>query len=196
MLTINQIKNVAIENISFAPNSLVLLKVRETESNGMINTTVNYIEVCELKDTKELTIVQNLLRYCLAEFNVSKGFESDFKETGIRQRRILQPFLNTKVLFRTDSTGKISRALISEIEFNKTAMNIKHNHAIVTAKPENTKAAIFQHSKAILAQCSYLSMIGKEVENIISLCSEDVKITKERKPKSKTTANKETEKAA
>jgi hypothetical protein len=172
MFTINSVKNISLENIQFAKNSLVLLKVRENvTSSGSIDTTVNYIEVCELKDTKELTIVENLLRYCLAEFKVSKGFENDYKDTNIKQRRILQPFLNTNVLFRTDSEGKISRALVSEVNFNKTALNVKINHTIVKCESKNLKAAIFQHSKAILAQCSYISMIGKEVKNIIDLCN-------------------------
>ena len=191
MLSINSIKNVSIENIKFSANSLVLLKVREHEtSSGSIDTTINYIEVCDLKDTKELTIIENLLRYCLAEFKVSKGFENDYKDTNIKQRRILNPFLNTNVIFRTDSEGKISRALVSEVNFNKTALNVRQNHTIVKCENKNLKAAIFQHSKAILAQCSYISMIGKEVKSIIDLCNaENVKVRKEKSaPKADTAA--------
>lgn len=170
MLTQNSIKNVSVENITFTPNTLVLLKVRERETGkGEIETVVNYIEVCELKDTKELTILQNLLRFCLAEFKVSKGFENEYKDTNIKQRRVIQPFLNTNVIFRTDSTGKISKALISEINFNKTALNIRDNHNICKCEPENMKAAIYQHAKAIFAQCSYISTISKTAEDILKM---------------------------
>lgn len=170
MLELKNIRNISVENIQFTANSLVLLKVRERENGkGEIETSVNYIEVCELKDTKELTILQSLLRFCLAEFQVSKGFENEYKDTNIKQRRIIQPFLNTNVLFRTDSNGKISRALVSEINFNKTALNVRENHTICKCEPENLKAAIFQHSKAILAQCSYISTINSTAESILSM---------------------------
>lgn len=193
MLTINSIKNVAIENIQFTPNTLVLLKQREHETGkGEIETVINYIEVCELKDTKELTILQSLLRFCLAEFKVSKGFETEFKDTNIKQRRIIQPFLNTNVIFRTDSTGKISKALISEINFNKTALNIRDNHNICKCEPENLKAAIYQHSKAIFAQCSYISTICKTAEDILKMFDlkdgETAKITKKSTKKDGETA--------
>jgi hypothetical protein len=185
MLVINSIKNVSLENIKFAANSLVLLKIRErVTSDGSIDVTTNFIEVCDLKDTKDLTIVQSLLKYCLAEFKVSKGFENDFKETNIKQRRILQPFLNTKVIFRTDSDGKISRALLSEVPFTKTALNIQQGHRIVTCEPKFLRAAIFSHSQAILAQCSYLSLIDKEAQTIIDLCKDGAESVTVRKQKS------------
>lgn len=180
MLELKTIKNVAIENIQFAKNSLILMKVRESERGGNIDTTVNYIEVCELKDTKELTILQTLLRFVLAEFQVSKGFETEYKDTNIKQRRIIQPFLNTNVLFRTDSNGTISRALISEINFNKTALNVRENHTICKCKPENLKAAIYQHSKAVLAQCSYISTVNHTAESILKMFENDTpKVTKQ-----------------
>lgn len=170
MLELTSIKNVAIENITFTANCLVLLKQRERETGkGEIETVVNYIEVCELKDTKELTILQSLLRFCLAEFKVSKGFENEYKDTNIKQRRVIQPFLNTNVIFRTDSNGKISKALISEVNFNRTALNIRENHNICKCEPENLKAAIYQHSKAIFAQCSYISTICKTAEDILKM---------------------------
>lgn len=180
MLQITSIKNVAIENITFTPNTLVLLKQRERATNsGEIETTVQYIEVCELSDTKELNVIQSLLRTCLAEFRVSRNFEKEYKETEIKQRRIVSPFLNTNIVFRTDSKGKISRAIISEIPFSKTALNIRENHTICKCEPGNLKAAIYQHSKAVLAQCTYISTIGVEIAGIIAACNdESTKITK------------------
>jgi len=179
-LVINSEKNVQIENIKFSANTLVLLKVRERENGkGEIDNFVNYLEICELQDTKEITIIQNLLKYCFAEYKTAKGFESTFKETNITQRQIIKPFLNTNVIFRTDSNGKISKALISEINFNKTALNVRETHTLTSCKPENLKAAMYNHSKAVLAQCTYLSAINKNVLAIIQACSaEGAKITK------------------
>lgn len=188
MLQINSIKNVTLENIKFNANQLVLLKIRENaNSTGEVETTINYIEICELKDTKDLTAIQELLKMCVAEFRVAKGFESDYKETGITQKRMIQPFLNTNVIFKTDSCGKISKAVISEIPLNKTALNVKLNHNIMKCETKNLKAAIYQHSKAVLAQCSYISLVDKELSTIQALCKESTTATVTRKPKSKST---------
>lgn len=190
MLQINSIKNVTLENIKFNANQLVLLKIRENaNSTGEVETTINYIEICELKDTKDLTAIQELLKMCVAEFRVAKGFESDYKETGITQKRMIQPFLNTNVIFKTDSCGKISKAVISEIPLNKTALNVKLNHNIMKCETKNLKAAIYQHSKAVLAQCSYISLVDKELSTIQALCKESTTATVVRKPKSKSTTD-------
>jgi hypothetical protein len=173
MLQINKVQNVNLTNIHFSKNSLVLIKTKESVTNsGSVNTSISYIEVCELKDTKELTIIESLLKNCLAEFRVANAFEVSFNDTNIKQQRILAPFLNTQVIFRTDSEGKLSRALVSEIPFNKTALVIKGKHTIMNCESKNLKACIYKHSQAILAQCSYLSLIGKELQSIVALCND------------------------
>ncbi|MDR0750181.1 MAG: HEAT repeat domain-containing protein, partial [Tannerellaceae bacterium] len=156
MLQVTQIKNVSVENIKFKKHTLVLLKVSQRPTNsGNLNTTIKYIEVCELKNYKSITLIMSLLTCCLAEFRVCQAFEKEFSDIGLKQKQILQPFLNTNVIFRTNSEGKISGALISEVNLNATAFNIRNKHTIATVESKNLKAAIHKHAKAILAQCQW-----------------------------------------
>jgi hypothetical protein len=174
MLQINLVKNINPKSITYAANSLILMKYKETETKTGIKTSVTYIEVCELKDTKEITIVQSLLKFCLAEYRVAKKIETDYSDTGITQKRILQSFLNGNTIFRSDSEGKLCKALKATVNFNQTALNIETAHRIVNCEPQNLRPAIYRHSQAILEQCEYLSTIDKEIKAIIELTKEDV----------------------
>ena len=173
MITINQVKNTKEENIKFTPNTLIMLKKRERETTNGIEVTVNYLEICQLKDTKDLTLISGLLQACLGEYNTIKDFEKSHKDTNIRQSQIVKPYLNTNRIFKTDSNGKISQALISEINFNKTALNIKQGHTLVNCEPKNLKSAFYNHSKAVFAQCCYLSTVNKSISDIIALCEDE-----------------------
>jgi hypothetical protein len=182
MLSINSVKNVNIENVKFSANQLVLLKVKESVTrDGSVNVTTNYIEVCSLKDTKDITLITSLLKHCLAEFKVASEIEDTFKAANITQRKVINPFLNTKVLFRTDSEGKISKALRSEVNFKDTALKLKASHTLTKCDKNTLRAAIYTHAKAILTQCSYLSMIGKKVEELLPVLESDAKMTKSEK---------------
>ena len=167
-LTINVAKNTAIENIVCAPNTIVLAK-QTTSTNaktGEVSTTVRYIEVCPIEKTDPTFIVQSLLKYIVAEFFVCKDLETDFAETNITQRKLFNQFLTGDRIYRTDSTGKIVKALVSEVPLNRTALRVQKTHAVVTCKPENRKAAIYQHAKAVRAQCAYISLIQNKAEAI------------------------------
>ena len=115
-----------------------------------------------------LTIVQSLLRYCVAEFFVCNDLERDFADTNIKQRKLFNQFLNTTTIYRTDSAGRVSNALVSEVPFSQTALRVQKGHKIVTCEKENRKAAIYQHAKAILAQCKYLRLIVEKAAQIES----------------------------
>ena len=167
-LAINVVKNTAIENIVCTPNTVVLAK-QTTSTNaktGEVSTTVRYIEVCPIEKTDPLFIVQSLLKYIVAEFFVCKDLETDFAETNITQRKLFNQFLTGNTIYRTDSSGKIANALISEVPLNRTALRVQKTHAVVTCKPENRKAAIYQHAKAVRAQCAYISLIKDKAEAI------------------------------
>ena len=162
-LAINVVKNTAIENIVCTPNTVVLAK-QTTSTNaktGEVSTTVRYIEVCPIEKTDPLFIVQSLLKYIVAEFFVCKDLE-----TNITQRKLFNQFLTGNTIYRTDSSGKIANALISEVPLNRTALRVQKTHAVVTCKPENRKAAIYQHAKAVRAQCAYISLIKDKAEAI------------------------------
>lgn len=167
-LAINVVRNTAIENIVCTPNTVVLAK-QTTSTNaktGEVSTTVRYIEVCPIEKTDPLFIVQSVLKYIVAEFFVCKDLETDFAETNITQRKLFNQFLTGDRIYRTNSEGKIADALISEVPLNRTALRVQKTHAVVTCKPENRKAAIYQHAKAVRAQCAYISLIKDKAEAI------------------------------
>ena len=131
-------KNVEIETIDLTPKNVVLEKIRETtKSNGDIDKTINVIEVGDAKNTSGIELVKVLLKFALAEYAVSSDFANEYKDTKIKQSAILKPFLTSKVIFKTDSDGFVSKAVISEVELNKTALNLKADHTLVTCENKN-----------------------------------------------------------
>ena len=162
-LQVNLKKDVTIENLVCSANVIILAKQTTTTRNGEVSTSVRYIEVCKVGKTDSLAIVQTLLKYCIAEHFVCSDFENDFADTKIQQAKIFNKFLTTNTIYRTNSEGKITNALISEVPFSQTALKIKGVHTIVTCEKNNLKAAIYNHAKAILSQCNYLRLIIDKV---------------------------------
>ncbi len=167
-LAINVAKGVTINNLVCSPNVIVLAK-QSTSTNvktGEVTANVRYIEVCSIEKTEPLAIVQNLLKYCVAEYFVCNELEKDFADTKIKQRKLFNQFLSGDTIYRTNSEGKISNALVSEIPLSQTALKVRDYHTITTCKKENLKAAIYQHAKAILAQCKYLRLIINKAQTL------------------------------
>lgn len=167
-LAINVAKGVTINNLVCSPNVIVLAK-QSTSTNvktGEVTANVRYIEVCNIEKTEPLAIVQNLLKYCVAEYFVCNELEKDFADTKIKQRKLFNQFLSGNTIYRTNSEGKISNALVSEVPLSQTALKVRDYHTITTCKKENLKAAIYQHAKAILAQCKYLRLIINKAQTL------------------------------
>ena len=165
-LSINVAKNVAMSELVCTPNTILLAKQTISERNSEINTSIRYIEICQVEKTDGLTLVKTLLKYCIAEFTVCKELENDFADTNIKQRKLFNQFLTTNKIYRTNAEGKIVSALESEIPFNQTALKVKDTHTIVNCKRENLNACIHQHANAILAQSKYYSLIISKVETL------------------------------
>lgn len=165
-LSISVAKNIAINELACTPNTVVLAKQTTSTNakNGEVTTTIRYIEVCPVEKTDPVFIVQSLLRYIVAEFFVCKDLETDFADTNITQRKLFNQFLTGHKIYRTDSSGKIATALVSELPLNRTALRVQKTHNVVICKPENRKAAIYQHAKAVRAQCAYISLIKDKAE--------------------------------
>lgn len=167
-LAINVAKGVTINNLVCSPNVIVLAK-QSTSTNvktGEVTANVRYIEVCNIEKTEPLAIVQNLLKYCVAEYFVCNELEKDFADTKIKQRKLFNQFLSGNTIYRTNSEGKISNALVSEVPLSQTALKVRDYHTITTCKKGNLKAAIYQHAKAILAQCKYLRLIINKAQTL------------------------------
>jgi hypothetical protein len=196
MLDIHSAKNVSLESINFQKHFLILMKIRErVNREGGITTTINYIEVCKLKNNDPLTAIEELLKHSLAELRVACALEKEFAATNATtQRRLIMPFLkNETAIFVTDSEGKLFKVIKSEIPFDKTAFALKEKHTIATCRPEKLKIAIRMHAKLIFTQCNYISLVGKEVSSIIALCNSETVTTAKKTEK---TAIEETAKVA
>lgn len=167
-LVINVVKNTTINDLVCSPNVILLAKQSTTNNakTGEVTTNVRFIEVCKVEKTDALTIVQSLLKFCVAEYFVCNDLEKDFADTNIKQRKLFNQFLSGNTIYRTNSEGKVSNALVSEVPFSQTALKVKDYHTIALCKKENLKAAIYQHSKAILSQCKYLRMIIDKAETL------------------------------
>lgn len=167
-LVINVVKNTTINDLVCSPNVILLAKQTTTNNakTGEVTTNVRYIEVCKVEKTDALTIVQSLLKFCIAEYFVCNDLEKDFADTNIKQRKLFNQFLSGNTIYRTNSDGKVANALVSEVPLSQTALKVKDYHTITTCKKENLKAAIYQHSKAILSQCKYLRMIIDKAETL------------------------------
>lgn len=165
-LAINIAKGTTIDNLACSPNTIVLAK-QSTTSNaktGEVTTSVRYIEVCKVEKTDGLSVIKSLLRYIVAEFFVCNELDKDFAETKIKQRKLFNQFLGGHTIYRTNSEGKIANAVVSEVPLRQTGLNVKDYHEIVICKPENRKAAIYQHAKAVKAQCAYIRLIIETAE--------------------------------
>jgi hypothetical protein len=183
MLTINVVKNVSLENVKFSKHSLVLLKIRQRSSkSGEINTSIKYIEVCELKNNKPITAVMALLKYSLAEFRAINNFESEFECYEMKAPKVLNPFLNTDMIYSTDKEGKIATALKSEIPLKDTALGMKNCAPLFACLKANFNDTLYGYSKGILRQCTFLTAIGKELVDVTKLQSgkKDDEIVKEK----------------
>lgn len=167
-LVINVVKNTTINDLVCSPNVILLAKqsIATNTKTGEVTTNVRYIEVCNVEKTDALTIVQSLLKFCIAEYFVCNGLEKDFADTNIKQRKLFNQFLSGNTIYRTNSAGKVANALVSEVPFSQTALKVKNYHTITTCEKGNLKAAIYQHAKAILSQCRYLRMIIDKAETL------------------------------
>lgn len=194
-LAINVVKNVTINELTCSPNVILLAKqsITTNAKTGEVSTSVRFVEVCNVEKTDALTIVQSLLKYCIAEYFVCNDLEKDFADTNIKQRKLFNQFLSGNTIYRTNSDGKVSNALVSEVPLSQTALKVKDYHTITTCKKENLKAAIYQHSKAILSQCKYLRLIidkaeTLEAETVQSETTETTETAKSTQSRRKTTA--------
>ena len=205
MLQVTSVKNVSLENVQFPKNSVVLLKYTERENvNGTIDTTIKYVAIDGVKDTKQITSVKVLLSALIAEYKTIQEFNREFAtikdengkvitdKSGIQAKRIISPFLSGNTIYKTDSNGTLSGALECEkgVKLRDTALNIRNNQAVTTATGANLKAAIHNQANAIVKQSNYLTTID-EMKNAIL-----AELAEEKAKKQKKQAEETSEKAA
>lgn len=187
MFTINYFSNEEVSNIKYENNSAILV-LDKVSKNG--NRTVKVLCFPNCKDTKPETIVKTVLSGMIAEFKVCAGFDSEFmffetglvskdstgntiKEivrTGIKAKHLFTPFLNSGVILKTDSKGKVTHKVecSNGVLLKDTALNIKPEQ-LVTLFEYNSKqfrSALHHTAKAILKQCEFTKLINSEQEKI------------------------------
>lgn len=170
-----------LSDLTLNANSIYLIKSSERENKqGELIKTVKTLEINHVDKTDSLSAVSTLAKVALAEFRAATEIDVEFRtfegtdiETGIKSLRLLRSYLsNNLVIWKTDSNGKLSKAVISEIPLNKTALNVNEKSGLLKVEKSNLKAAIYQLSKGIIAQTSYLSLVGKQLETIETLCNQ------------------------
>lgn len=171
MLQINELKNVSVNNIQFTANNIVLLKQTErTNKAGEVNTTIKYVELANVPNNNETKMLIQVLKVLLAEYKAVNDNKSTFEAANVKVNlQIRQLLSNNFVIWKTNNDGKLSKAIVSEIPLNKTALYLKDTHTLLQAKKENLKAALYNHAKAVLMQCSYFSLVSASLQAIDGL---------------------------
>jgi hypothetical protein len=174
MIILGKETNVSLENINFPKNSVVLLRQRTYETKTGINTVINYVAVDGIKDTNDVSIVKTLLSALLAEYRVKSDFNIEFatikddsgniiaNNSGIFAKRVISPFLNGNTIYRTDSTGKLNKALRCEngTKLKDTCLSIKDGQIITRLNSAALRAALHNQSLAIIKQSVWLTSIA------------------------------------
>lgn len=171
---IQNAKNVSINDIKFDANQIVLIKetTRVNSKTGEVNKYYKYAQIADAKSTDNIKIMMSVLKVMLAEYKSNRANLQDFEEAGETITDKYKSLLsNNCVVWKTDTEGKLSKAIVSEIPFSQTALKLKDKHTLINCKAENLKAALYTHSKVILAQCCYFSLIASEVAKIDALLS-------------------------
>lgn len=176
----------------FPENSLILLTASET--------TYSYAYVRGLKDTQDITIMRTLLNALAAETQASLEFAktltdtdtavADAKQKDLRPARLLARYLRGNVVYKTDSNGKLSKAIVSDIPLKRTALSrlASGKAEFYTLTREQKRAAVNGYAVGILAQCKFISAVNKTLAEFIAE-AEAVKPKKTAKPKSESKKN-------
>lgn len=156
----------------FAPNSVILAR---TNPENKITTVINF---GELKDTKQETLLVEVLKYLAADTRLSNNFNDEFKDiSAVSNKPLFASYLSGSQIFRTDANGKVNKALELKdgLKLKDTALKIKKTHSILLCDKKNLKAVIYNHAKAIGAQMVYKTALIKEVDEISKAISKDKK---------------------
>lgn len=117
-------------------------------------------------------------------------------ESGIKAKEVLKPFLSTNAIFRTDNEGKIVSFIQCEQDgqLSDTVLNRNSKSAMVKNASDKKfmKAAINNAANAFIKQVGYWSAVGKEINDILTMCDEKAapKAAKAEKKEAKNTSGK------
>ena len=156
----------------FPENSVILLTASET--------TYSYAYIRGLKDTQDITIMRTLLNAVSAEVQASLEFAknltdtdtaiADAKQKDLRPARLLARYLRGNVVYKTDSNGKLSKAIVSDIPLKRTALSrLSSGKAeFYGLTREQKRAAVNGYAVGILGQCKFISAVNKTLAEFIA----------------------------
>lgn len=202
--TIN-VKNTQLNDLRVSANSVLLLQQTTSATN---NVFIKGVAISGLKNTEAMTIVKHLLTAICAEYRVRNNFNNEFstlkingkdEQTGLTAKSLFARYLNTSVIYRSDSNGKIANAIeIAGQTLKDTALKVTNKHLIATCNRNDLRAVIHHQAKAVLAQFRYIDDLNEMINELSKTdkANETTTATATTKEKTakKTTANKTTAK--
>ena len=170
--TIN-VKNTQLNDLRVSANSVLLLQQTTSATN---NVFIKGVAISGLKNTEAMTIIKHLLTAICAEYRVRNNFNNEFstlkingkdEQTGLTAKSLFARYLNTNVIYRSDSNGKIANAIeIAGQTLKDTALKVTNKHLIATCNRNDLRAVIHHQAKAVLAQFRYIDDLNEMINEL------------------------------
>lgn len=193
-VTLLNYKNQKLDEITTTPNAVILLQTSESSSG---NQFIKGVCVAGLKKTDETSIIKHLLTAISAEFRVRNKFNGEFatinlngatEQTGLTAKSLFARYLNTNIIFRSDSHGKIAKAIkINGQTLKDTALKVTNRHLLATCNRNDLRAVIHHQTKAVCAQFRYIDDLNDMISELLNEAT-TAKVTSETAKAKKTKA--------
>lgn len=168
-----KIATTPMAKFTFPSNSIVLLKATDT--------TWSYGYVTGLRNTEDITLMRHLVNAIAAESEVASNFKVAYhnstdenilaaEKNDLTPVRLLLRFLSGNVVYKTDSNGKLSKAVVSDVALRQTALGklINGRAKFHELNRDQKRAACNTYASAILAQCKAVSAVNKTLAEFLA----------------------------
>lgn len=162
--------NTNIQSKQFAPNSLVLIKRKESIlKDGSVKVKHSLLVVeGVVRSNKSLDLVKSLLYALLAESTQVNEFNGTFDSVNLKARKVINSFLSgTNVIFKTDANGKLKQAVTSETNLNKTALNLKKDCYLFGLQGKELHTAVHKFACACMIQFSWYELLTASLSRLL-----------------------------
>lgn len=162
--------NTNVQEKQFVPNSLVLIKRKESIlKDGDIKVKHSLLVVeSVVRSNKSLDLVKSLLYALLAEGAQVNEFNGTFESVNLKARKVLNSFLSaTNVIFKTDANGRLKQAVTSETKLNKTALNLKKDCSLFGLQGKELHTAVHRFACACMVQFSWYELLSASLVRLL-----------------------------
>lgn len=169
--------NANVNVVKFTPNSLVLIKRKESIlRNGDVKVKHNVLVVENvIKGIKPVELVKGLIYSLLAEGKQTNDFNGMFEDINVKARKEISTYLNSFVIFKTNKDGYIKQAITSETKLNKTALNIKKNSILYSLTGKELHNAVHKFACACLIQFNWYEILNNNLNKLLDGTQEQAK---------------------